>query len=90
MITSGIEWRNVSNFLLLFLLILADLIILGIVGNKSKSKVVEFFFVNAMEEEAQEILPTSDSTYEKWLTGKRNPQCAIWAALAINFDFSKL
>lgn len=62
----------------------------ALVGNKSKSKVVEFFFVNAMEEDAQEILPTSDSTYEKWLTGTRNPQSTIWAALANNFDSSKL
>lgn len=43
-----------------------------------------------MEEEAQEILPTSDSTYEKWLTGTRNPQSTIWAALINNFDSRKL
>ncbi len=62
----------------------------ALVGNKSKSKVVEFFFSNAMKEEAQGILPTSDSTYEKWLTRKRNPQSNIWTTLANEFDPSKL
>lgn len=60
------------------------------VGKKSKYKVVEFLFLNAMEEEAKGDLPTTNSTYEKWLTGERKPKSDIWAALANNFDSSKL
>ena len=50
----------------------------AIIDYKSKAKVPEFFMMNATEKDADGVLPTSSSTYEKWLTGDRNPGANIW------------
>lgn len=62
----------------------------GIVGFKSKTKIPEFFFENALEEQYQEVLPLSESTYSKWFDGTRNPDGNIWASVNGHFDDDRL
>lgn len=57
----------------------------GLVGYKSKKKIPEFFFTSALDEAYWPVLPTSDSTYEKWFDGKRNPDGGVWSALNNHF-----
>ncbi|MDL2205825.1 NACHT domain-containing protein [Eubacteriales bacterium OttesenSCG-928-N13] len=58
----------------------------GILGHKSKEKIPEYFFKAALPEEHQEMLPTSSNTYGKWFSGARQPDGAIWGAVASFFD----
>lgn len=63
----------------------------GISNYKAKRKVPMFFFENALDEGYDEnIISPSDSTYEKWLDGKRKPDSAVWAELVNNFNDKKL
>lgn len=59
----------------------------GISNYKAKKKVPMFFFDNALDEGYDEnIICPSDSTYEKWLTGTRKPDSAVWAELIHSFN----
>ena len=63
----------------------------GISNYKAKKKVPMFFFDNALDEGYDEnIICPSDSTYEKWVTGTRKPDSAVWAELVHNFNEIKL
>ena len=68
----------------------------GLIGYKSQKNITEFFFRNALNEDHCDILPTSESTYEKWFKGNeagitgRNPRSNIWEALNHYFDSKKL
>lgn len=52
----------------------------GLKGLTSKAKIVDFFFRNTTDDKGKEILPTSDSSLEKWFDGdpKRKPSVEIW------------
>jgi hypothetical protein len=58
----------------------------GILGHKSKDKIPEYFFDIALSGDHSEILPTSNSTYGKWLDGKRKPESIIWGTVVSHFD----
>lgn len=63
----------------------------GLVGYKAKKKIPMFFFEHGLDDEYDdEIIQPSDSTYEKWLSGTRKPESAIWAEVIKNFDGGKL
>ena len=53
----------------------------GLKGQTSKSKIVEFFFKATIDDADQEkLLPTSDSSFEKWFDGdpRRKLNNVIW------------
>ena len=53
----------------------------GLKGLTSKVKIVDFFFRTTMDDADQEkLLPTSDSSFEKWFDGdpRRKPNNVIW------------
>lgn len=58
----------------------------GILGNKSKEKIPEYFFKAALLEEYYGLLPTSGSTYGKWFEGTRKPEGIIWGTVVSHFD----
>lgn len=69
----------------------------GLIGYKSQKKIPEFFVMYALQEEYRgDLLPTSDSAYEKWFKGGesggsgRNPNNDIWAGLNNHFDADSL
>ena len=63
----------------------------GISNYKAKKRVPMFFFDNALDAGYDEnIICPSDSTYEKWLTGTRKPDSAVWAELIHSFNDIKL
>lgn len=62
----------------------------GLVGYQSKKKIPEFFFTFALDGDDCEVLPTSDSTYEKWFDGIRNPSGDVWSVLNNRFHDDKL
>lgn len=64
----------------------------GLKGTGSKVKIVEFFFKNAMDDDGKEMLPTSDSSFEKWFDGdqKRKPSSSVWENIVKNSGSSKL
>ena len=78
---------NYSDFFLKFYLSRSEG---GLLGCRSKKRIPEFFFTSALDEEYLSVLPTSDSTYEKWFDGKRNPDGDVWATLNNHFDDDKL
>jgi hypothetical protein len=58
----------------------------GLTNHRSKKKIAEFLIKAALPEESWEILPTSDSTYEKWVSGLRNFDSAVWSEIAEKYD----
>lgn len=63
----------------------------GLVGYKAKKKIPMFFFEHGLDADYnEEIIQPSDSTYEKWETGARKPDSAIWAEVIRSFDDGKL
>lgn len=63
----------------------------GISNYKAKKKVPMFFFDNTLDEGYDEnIICPSDSTYEKWLDGKRKPDSSVWPELIKYFNDIKL
>lgn len=63
----------------------------GLVGYKAKKKIPMFFFEHGLEDGYNdEIICPSDSTYEKWTSGKRKPESTIWAEVLRSFDDGKL
>lgn len=50
----------------------------GLTNHRAKKKIVEFLIMAAIPEESWGILPTSDSSYEKWLNGTRTFDPAVW------------
>lgn len=54
----------------------------GLTNHRAKKKIVEFFIMAAIPEESWGILPTSDSSYEKWLNGTRTFDPAVWHEIA--------
>lgn len=62
----------------------------GLVGYKAKKKIPMFFFEYGLEGEDETIICPSDSTYEKWETGARKPESAIWAEVLRSYDDGKL
>lgn len=58
----------------------------GIVGHKSKEKIPEYIMRAALPEKHWGILPTSNSTYGKWLDGARTPDGNLWGVLAGDFN----
>lgn len=58
----------------------------GILGQRSKEKIPEYFMTIALPEECHECLPTSSDTYGKWFSSKRTPDSAIWALITSNFN----
>lgn len=64
----------------------------GLKGTGSKAKIVEFFFNNAMDDAGKEMLPTSDSSFEKWFDGdsRRKPSTFMWENIVKNSGSSKL
>lgn len=52
----------------------------GLKGLNSKSKIVEFFFDTTMDDDGLEMLPTSDSGFDKWFDAdpSRKPKSSIW------------
>ena len=59
-------------------------------GYRSKKKLTEFFFSNALTGDERELLPTSDDAYDRWFDGTRNPKTEVWAAIASRADKEKL
>lgn len=62
----------------------------GLVGYKAKKKIAMFFFEDGLDEPNEDIICPSDSTFEKWETGARKPDSAIWAEVIRSFDREKL
>lgn len=64
----------------------------GLKGLVSKSKIVEFFFYNAMDDDGKEMLPTSGSSLDKWFDGdpRRRPSASMWENIVKNSGSSKL
>lgn len=63
----------------------------GLVGYKAKKKIPMFFFEHGLDDDYNEdIIQPSDSTYEKWETGARKPDSAVWAEVIRSFDDGKL
>lgn len=62
----------------------------GLVGYKAKKKIPMFFFEYGLDEANEDIICPSDSTFEKWETGARKPDSAIWAEVIRSFDNRKL
>lgn len=63
----------------------------GLVGYKAKKKIPMFFFEYGLDDDYNEdIIQPSDSTYEKWETGARKPDSAIWAEVIRSIDDGKL
>jgi hypothetical protein len=54
----------------------------GLTNHRAKKKIVEFLIMAAIPEESWGILPTSDSSYEKWLNGTRTFDPAVWQEIA--------
>ncbi|MEY8763162.1 MULTISPECIES: NACHT domain-containing protein [Clostridium] len=63
----------------------------GLVGYKSKRKTALFFFENGLDDGYNDsIICPSDSTFEKWVDGKRKPESAIWSEASKHLDDGKL
>lgn len=63
----------------------------GLLGYRSKKKLTEFFFSNALTgEERENLLPTSDDAYDRWFDGSRSPKTDVWAAIASRADTDNL
>lgn len=62
----------------------------GLLGYRSKKKLTEFFFSNALIGDERELLPTSDDAYDRWFDGSRNPKTEVWAAIASRADTDNL
>lgn len=62
----------------------------GLIGYKAQKKIPEFFFKFGLNEEYWDMLPTSDSSYEKYFKSGRNPKNDIWVALNNHFDGDSL
>ena len=63
----------------------------GIVGYKAKKKIPMFFFEYGLDDDYDaNIIQPSDSAYEKWETGDRKPEGAIWAEVIRSYDDGKL
>lgn len=57
-------------------------------GYKSKKRITEFFIDKCHEENCdQSIIDVSETSFERWFTGARNPSNTFWEAL--NKDFNK-
>lgn len=54
----------------------------GLINHRAKKKIVEFLIMAAIPEKSWGILPTSDSSYEKWLNGTRTFDPAVWQEIA--------
>ena len=56
----------------------------GFKGLNSKSKIVEFFFETTMDDDGLEMLPASDSSFDKWFNGDpvRKPRASMWENIA--------
>lgn len=50
----------------------------AIVKYKSMTKIPDFFFANATNNNEDDVLPASESEYEKYLKGTRSPSPEIW------------
>lgn len=62
----------------------------GLTGRKSQWKIAEYFLKLALKDaELECILPDSNSGYEKYFTGARKPEAAIWQAVIDYFDNHK-
>ena len=55
-------------------------------NHRAKKKIVEFLVKSAIPEDSWELLPTSDSSYEKWLNGTRTFNPAVWQEIAEKYD----
>ena len=55
-------------------------------GYKAKKKVAGFFFEGALKGTATDVLPYSESAYEKWLDGSRSPGTEVWSVVAEHFN----
>lgn len=62
----------------------------GLIGYKAQKKIPEFFFKFGLDENYWEMLPTSESAYEKYFKSGRNPKSDIWVALNNHFDADSL
>ena len=58
----------------------------GLTNHRAKKKIVEFLVKSAIPEDSWELLPTSDSSYEKWLNGTRTFNPAVWQEIAEKYD----
>lgn len=62
----------------------------GLIGYKAQKKIPEFFFKFGLDENYWDMLPTSESSYEKYFKSGRNPKNDIWVALKNHFDADSL
>lgn len=63
----------------------------GLDGYKSKKKTALFFFENGLDDQYDDnIICPSDSTFEKWVDGKRKPDSSIWSEASKHLDDEKL
>ena len=62
----------------------------GLIGHKAQKKIPEFFFKYGLDENYWYMLPTSESSYEKYFKSGRNPKPDIWVALNNHFDADTL
>ena len=62
----------------------------GLIGYKAHKKIPEFFFKFGLDENYWDMLPTSESSYEKYFKSGRNPKNDIWVALKKHFDADSL
>lgn len=58
----------------------------GLTNHRAKKKIAEFLIKAAIPEESWEILPTSDSSYEKWMNGTRTFDPAVWQEIAEKYN----
>lgn len=60
-------------------------------GYKSKKKITEFFIDKCHGEQYdQSIIDVSETSFERWFTGERNPSNSFWEALNKDFNEDKL
>ncbi len=62
----------------------------GLISHKSQNAIPEFFFESALKDEYLSQLPTSRSSYSKWMSDERHPNGALLSLVSNQFDDDKL
>lgn len=62
----------------------------GLISHKSQNAIPAFFFENALKDEYLDQLPTSRSSYSKWMSDDRHPNGTLLSLVSNQFDDDKL